>query len=56
MRWCWLLLLVEGHTASSFSIRCCFARSDEFVFCGSEDSKVYAWDLVEGKIVARLSA
>ena len=42
--------------ARSFSIRCCFAKSDAYVFCGSEDFRVYAWDLVEGKIVARLGA
>jgi len=50
---CCAILNIPGHTAKNFSLRCCFANTDAFVFCGSEDGRVFAWDLVEGKVVMK---
>jgi mitogen-activated protein kinase organizer 1 len=44
----------RGHRNASFQLRACLSRDDSRVLCGSEDGSLHAWDLVEGKQVARV--
>jgi len=50
-----LLKRYTGHRNDSLRVRCAFAQDEEFVVCGSESGELFVWDLVEGKIVERLS-
>uniref|UniRef100_A0A7S1TFP0 Anaphase-promoting complex subunit 4 WD40 domain-containing protein n=1 Tax=Compsopogon caeruleus TaxID=31354 RepID=A0A7S1TFP0_9RHOD len=40
-----ILSTYSGHVNESFLVRCAFTFDDAFVVCGSEDGKVYCWDL-----------
>lgn len=46
----------KGHTNSDFRIRSCLGFGDAAVFSGSEDGKVMIWDVLEGKVLERLTA
>lgn len=46
----------KGHTNSDFRIRSCLGFGDAAIFSGSEDGKVYIWDVLEGKVLERLAA
>ncbi len=44
----------SGHASSSYRIRACFGHGDASVVCGDEDGKVWAWDLVDVRVVLLL--
>ena len=41
----------KGHQNSKLKVDCCLTHDDAYVVSGSEDGKVYFWDLVDAKIV-----
>jgi len=51
-----LLNTYTGHCNSEYKIDSIFSNDDAFIFSGSEDGMVYVWDLLEAKIVSKLSA
>lgn len=44
----------SGHQCGQYQIECCMNSKDNYIYSGSEDGLVYAWDLVTGKTIARL--
>eukprot|EP00470_Lotharella_oceanica_P006205 CAMPEP_0170178196 /NCGR_PEP_ID=MMETSP0040_2-20121228/11729_1 /TAXON_ID=641309 /ORGANISM="Lotharella oceanica, Strain CCMP622" /LENGTH=306 /DNA_ID=CAMNT_0010421189 /DNA_START=17 /DNA_END=937 /DNA_ORIENTATION=- len=46
----------EGHKHSGYRIGSCMTGDDAFVVGGSEDGKIYFWNLVEGNVVHKLDA
>ena len=46
----------KGHVNSEYRIQSCFSRNDAHVISGSEDGKIYTWDLVEGEIISHMEA
>jgi len=46
-----VLATYHGHKHEAIKLDCALTPSDEFVLCGSEDGKVYIWDLVDEKVV-----
>jgi len=44
----------EGHTNSEFRIASRLDTGDSYIVSGSEDSKLYAWELVSGEIVNKM--
>lgn len=51
-----LLQSYRGHTNTEYRIRSCLGLTDSIVLSGSEDGMLYAWDLLEGKILEKISA
>jgi len=51
-----LLARYEGHRNSQLKIGSCFTHDDALVVSGSEDGKVFFWDLVEGNVVHSFTA
>ena len=51
-----MLQCYKGHTNTNFRIRSCLGMADSVVISGSEDGHIYAWDLLEGKIIDKLGA
>lgn len=51
-----LLQSYRGHTNTDFRIRSCLGLGDAVVISGSEDGYIYAWDLLEGKVIKSLKA
>ncbi|KAI9847961.1 MAG: hypothetical protein M1837_001478 [Sclerophora amabilis] len=51
-----LLQTYKGHVNTEYRIRSCLGMNDAFVVAGSEDGKIFVWDLLEGKVVQRLDA
>ncbi|KAI8606312.1 WD repeat domain-containing protein 83, partial [Dissophora ornata] len=51
-----LLNAYKGHTNSKYKIRSCLSNSDAYVLSGSEDGKIYIWDLIEGEVVHQIEA
>ncbi|KAG0205748.1 WD repeat-containing protein 83 [Mortierella sp. GBA30] len=51
-----LLNAYKGHKNSQYKIRSCLSNSDAHVLSGSEDGKIYIWDLIEGDVVYRIEA
>jgi mitogen-activated protein kinase organizer 1 len=49
-----LLAQYEGHKNMSFKVDCCLTHDDAYVLSGSEDGKVYFWNLVEADVVKSL--
>lgn len=45
----------KGHFHSKYRIESCFSADESIVYSGSEDSKIYAWDLVSGDQVSLLA-
>lgn len=37
---------------SEYKLSCCFSHDGGYVLSGSEDGKVYAWDLVDGSMTS----
>jgi mitogen-activated protein kinase organizer 1 len=46
-----LLNEYRGHKHESYPLTSCLSNCDAYVISGSEDGKVYAWDLVEGNVL-----
>jgi WD40 repeat protein len=46
----------RGHQQEKYHVESVFSADESFVVSGSEDSKIYMWDLVSGKIVSSLSS
>ena len=46
----------RGHTNKHYRIRSCLGLADSVVISGSEDGQLYAWDLLEGKVIKKLEA
>ena len=51
-----LLQSYNGHTNHDYRIRSCLGMADAVVISGSEDGLLYAWDLLDGKIIEKLEA
>ena len=51
-----LLQSYKGHTNTEYRIRSTLGMADSVVISGSEDGKLYAWDLLEGKVIGTLEA
>lgn len=51
-----LLQSFRGHTNKNYRIRSCLGIGDSVVISGSEDGQLYAWDLLEGKVIEKLEA
>lgn len=51
-----LLQTYRGHKNTEYRIRSRLGLADSVVFSGSEDGFLYAWDLLEGKVVQRMEA
>ena len=51
-----LLQTYKGHSNTDYRIRSCLGFRDTAVISGSEDGKIYAWNLLEGKVLETLSA
>lgn len=49
-----LLQAYNGHTNKDYRIRSTLGMADSVVISGSEDGKLYAWDLLEGKVVSTI--
>ena len=51
-----MLQSYRGHTNKDYRIRSCLGLADAVVISGSEDGQLYAWDLLEGKVIEKLKA
>ncbi len=51
-----MLQCYQGHKNSEYRIRSCLGMADSVVISGSEDGKLYAWDLLEGKVIGKMEA
>ena len=51
-----LLRKYVGHTNEDYRIRSISAFGDSIVLSGSEDGKLYAWDVLGGEVVAEMEA
>lgn len=51
-----LLQSYKGHTNKDYRIRSCLGMADSIVISGSEDGKLYAWNLLDGKVIETLEA
>ncbi len=51
-----LLQSYKGHTNKDYRIRSCLGMADSVVVSGSEDGQLYAWDVLEGKVVEKIKA
>ncbi|KAL7273671.1 hypothetical protein RUND412_003443 [Rhizina undulata] len=51
-----LLQSYKGHVNKDFRVSSCFGDHDKYVVTGSEDGKIWVYDLLEGKMVDKLSA
>jgi len=45
----------KGHANKQYKIASSLTNTDAYVVSGSEDARIYFWDLVEGKVVHTLS-
>lgn len=51
-----MLQSYKGHTNGDYRIRSCLGLADAVVVSGSEDGQIYAWDLLEGRVIKKLGA
>lgn len=51
-----MLQSYKGHTNGDYRIRSCLGLADTVVVSGSEDGQIYAWDLLEGRVIETLGA
>ncbi|KAG5518675.1 hypothetical protein PMAC_002644 [Pneumocystis sp. 'macacae'] len=51
-----LLQTFEGHVNSEYRVRSCFGQIEKVVISGSEDGRICAWDLLEGKLIYQLQS
>lgn len=43
-----------GHSNDEYKLECSMNSKDNYIYSGSEDSCVYVWDLISGKVITRL--
>lgn len=46
----------QGHINTNYRIRSTLAFADSTVISGSEDGRIYAWDVLSGDVLERLEA
>ncbi|KAI9758432.1 MAG: hypothetical protein M4579_003061 [Chaenotheca gracillima] len=51
-----LLQSYKGHVNADYRIRSSLGLNDAFVIAGSENGKIFVWDLLEGRVIERLEA
>lgn len=51
-----ILQSYKGHINTDYRIRSCLGLADSIVISGSEEGKIYVWDLLEGKLAETLTA
>ena len=51
-----LLQSYKGHTNEDYRVRSCLGMADAVVVSGSEDGYLYAWDLLDGKVINEAEA
>ncbi|KAL8849571.1 MAG: hypothetical protein Q9221_005445 [Calogaya cf. arnoldii] len=51
-----MLQSYKGHANTEYRIRSCLGLADSIVISGSEQGKLYVWDLLEGQIIETLAA
>ena len=51
-----LLQSYSGHKNKDYRIRSCLGMADTVVISGSEDGRLYAWNVLEGKVIEKLDA
>ncbi|KAG0222551.1 WD repeat-containing protein 83 [Actinomortierella wolfii] len=51
-----LLNAYKGHRNDQYKIRSCLSNTDAHVISGSEDGRIFFWDLVEGQVVHQMEA
>lgn len=51
-----LLKSYKGHLNNDYRLRSCLGLTDAVVVSGSEDGFIYAWDLLDGRILHKLEA
>ncbi|MCJ1394881.1 hypothetical protein MMC18_007761 [Xylographa bjoerkii] len=51
-----LLQAYRAHSNTEYRVRSCLGLNDAVVVSGSEDGYLYAWDLLEGKVVEKMRA
>lgn len=51
-----MLQSYRGHCNKDYRIRSCLGLGDAVVISGSEDGKVYVWDLMGGQVLGAFSA
>ena len=51
-----LLQSFNGHINTNYRIRSTLAFADSTVISGSEDGRIYAWDVLSGDVLERLEA
>lgn len=51
-----LLQSYTGHSNKDYRIRSCLGLADAVVISGSEDGHIFAWDLLEGTVIAKIDA
>ena len=51
-----LLQHYRGHTNNDLRLRSCMGIADSVVISGSEDGQLFAWDLLEARMIEKLKA
>lgn len=51
-----MLQSYRGHKNTEYRIRSRLGMADSVVISGSEDGRLYAWDLLEGKMIEKFEA
>ena len=46
----------SGHINKEYRVRSCLGMGDAVVISGSEDGDIYAWDVLSGEVIAKVSA
>ena len=51
-----LLQAYNGHTNEAYRIRSCLGMADSAVVSGSEDGRLFAWNLLDGNVIGKIDA
>ena len=51
-----MLQKYRGHTNKDYRIRSCLGMADSVAISGSEDGKLYAWDVLEANVIEKFEA
>lgn len=43
-----------GHLNKDYKVECCISRCDSYIISGSEDGKLYIWDLVKAEVLHKI--